>query len=365
MGLSGWHKTLHPYLNPMFTQMDFTTEDLLAFLRHDYGLPFNQADFLPSGADSDAAIFQLGGESGRLYFLKLRRGAFTEISVILPRFLHEQGVGEVIAAIPTLDGRLWTQWKAYHLVLYPFIEGQDGFETELRKQDWIWLGEAIRRIHDLDLPSDIRRHFPAETYKSSSCQSVQAYQPLIWNHQSGESVPGGSYASQLVNLLRTQWETVQGLIVRTEHLGDSLMHKTMPAVLCHSDLHAGNVLVGGDPGVVIVDWEAPLLAPKERDLMFMGAGVGGVWNQPEETAWFFQGYGQVEIDLLALAYYRCERIVADIAEYLDFFFQPGSENEPAEDEQEEALEQLRDQFTPHNVVAIAQETYQLWDAGSG
>jgi spectinomycin phosphotransferase len=84
-------------------------------------------------------------------------------------------------------------------------------------------------------------------------------------------------------------------------------------VLCHTDIHAGNVLLATNAQLYLVDWDNPLLASKERDLMFVGGGVGGVWNKQSETAWFYQGYGQVEIDPAALAYYRYERIVEDIA----------------------------------------------------
>jgi spectinomycin phosphotransferase len=40
--------------------------------------------------------------------------------------------------------------------------------------------------------------------------------------------------------------------------------------------HAGNVVVGADNELTIVDWDEPILAPKERDLMFIGGGVDGI-----------------------------------------------------------------------------------------
>jgi spectinomycin phosphotransferase len=65
----------------------------------------------------------------------------------------------------------------------------------------------------------------------------------------------------------------------------------------------------------IVDWDEPIMAPKERDLMFIGGGVCNVWNNPSEEALFYKGYGKTEINKTILAYYRHERIVEDIAEY--------------------------------------------------
>jgi spectinomycin phosphotransferase len=57
------------------------------------------------------------------------------------------------------------------------------------------------------------------------------------------------------------------------------------------------------------------MAPKERDLMFIGGGVANVWNNPREEELFYKGYGKTNINRIILAYYRHERIVQDIVEY--------------------------------------------------
>src|SRR5215216_7511990 len=117
--------------------------------------------------------------------------------------------------------------------------------------------------------------------------------------------------------------------------------------VCHSDLHAGNVLVGADDQLAIVDWDERILAPKERDLMFIAGGVGGIWNTDQKTRWFYHGYGQTAIDLLALCYYRYERIVVDIAERAEQIF--GMQG--SVEERQKRL-RLKEQFPPNNVVDI-------------
>jgi spectinomycin phosphotransferase len=86
-------------------------------------------------------------------------------------------------------------------------------------------------------------------------------------------------------------------------------------MLCHSDIHGGNVLIDSNDSIYIVDWDDPIMAPKERDLMFIGGGVANVWNKPHEETLFYKGYGTTEVNATILAYYRHERIVEDIAEY--------------------------------------------------
>ena len=108
---------------------------------------------------------------------------------------------------------------------------------------------------------------------------------------------------------------IQRLVERAEDLREKLQNHTPKFVLCHSDIHAGNLLMDGGNMIYLVDWDEPIMAPKERDLMFIGGGVGNVWNKPLEEKLFYTGYGKTEIDSTVLAYYRHERIVEDIAVY--------------------------------------------------
>jgi spectinomycin phosphotransferase len=64
---------------------------------------------------------------------------------------------------------------------------------------------------------------------------------------------------------------------------------------------------------------------------------------------FYQGYGPTQIDATALAYYRCERIVQDIAAYCEQILLT---DEGGED-RENGLRQLTRQFLPGGVVEIA------------
>ena len=55
----------------------------------------------------------------------------------------------------------------------------------------------------------------------------------------------------------------------------------------------------------VIDWDEVMLAPKERDFIFV--------REPQADA-FWEGYGQREIDWVALTYYRWERVVQDLIE---------------------------------------------------
>jgi spectinomycin phosphotransferase len=94
-----------------------------------------------------------------------------------------------------------------------------------------------------------------------------------------------------------------------------------------------------------------LLAPKERDLMFIGAGQFSHFQRAEEEhARFGAGYGPVAADPDILAYYRYERIVQDVA---SFCASIGDAATAATDREQE-LRWLASNFGPDGAIAAAQ-----------
>jgi spectinomycin phosphotransferase len=145
---------------------------------------------------------------------------------------------------------------------------------------------------------------------------------------------------------------IHRLVDRAEQLAQKLQNESHPFVLCHSDIHGGNVLMGANNIIYIVDWDEPIMAPKERDLMFIGGGIGNVWNKSHEEILFYKGYGRTEINMTMLAYYRHERIVEDIALFSQdlLLTTAGGENRP------EMYKHFIDMFEPMGVVEVAFKT---------
>jgi spectinomycin phosphotransferase len=140
------------------------------------------------------------------------------------------------------------------------------------------------------------------------------------------------------------------LVERAERLAGVLQARSPEFVLCHADLHAGNFLLDGNGAFYIVDWDTLTLAPKERDLMFIGGGLLGGWRTPEEEeTLFYRAYGQRDVDPIALAYYRYERIIQDIAVFCERIF---STNGTGAD-REQSFHYLASNFLPNGTIKIA------------
>jgi len=241
-------------------------------------------------------------------------------------------------------------------VLYPYFAGKTGFEAPLSMPQWIALGQAMKAVHATALPCALAERVPQEDYSPLWRDAVKAFHGRV-QQQRFDDPTAASFAA----LWLAKRDEIRRFVERAAQLARVLQARGVTPVICHADLHGNNVLVGAGDALAIVDWDAPILAPKERDLMFIGGGVGGIWNADQESDWFYQGYGQAEIDLVALAYYRYERIVEDIAEFSERIFgmQGGVE------ERRRGL-RLIEQFASNNVVDIADRTYQrLLDSALG
>lgn len=332
----------------MLEKPDLADEKIIGCLRREYGLNGVQLTFLPLGADRNTAVYRAVMGDGTAYFVKLRRGDFDETGVIVPKLLFEGGVRQIISPIATQSGQLWAGLNDFAVILYPFVEGQDAYDVDLTDTHWIEFGRALKGIHSAKLPPSIIARILRETWSAQWRDRVKAFQKQVEQTTYADPV-----SAELAALLRKQSRVISHLITRADYLADVLKAQSLEYIACHADIHAWNLLIGTDGGLHIVDWDTLILAPKERDLMFVGGGLfAGRRSPAEEERLFYQGYGQTEINRAALAYYRCERIVQDIAAYCEQILL----TEPGGEDRANGLQQLASQFQPGAVVELALRT---------
>ena len=312
-----------------------------------FGLRISEATFQPSG-DVNSAVYRITTDGRARYLLKLRRADFDEVAVAVPAYLHSRGVLGVMAPIATTSNELWIRTHGFNWMLYPFFDGKSGFEAPLSPAQWIALGETMRKVHTAILPADLARHVPRESYSPHNRATVKALDTQVERFLFDDPP-----SAQLASFWTTNRTEIRTVVERAEQLAQQMRDRATEFVLCHSDLHAGNVLLGADDKLAIVDWDNPILATKERDLMFVGGGIGGTWNDPREREWFYTGYGPAEIDSVAIAFHRYERIVADFADYgAQIFGMKGN----AED-RDSGVRKFMSGFLPNNVIEIAHKSY--------
>jgi spectinomycin phosphotransferase len=324
--------------------MTISDQRLIDCLKVAYGIEAAAITQLSGGADLNASVYKVEG-SGQSYFVKLKEGHQHQISIDVLEFLHDRGIRQIIPPVKTVLGLSMHLLEQYTLLVYPFVEGQDGFTMPLSPDQWILFGKVMRQLHDLAVPTSLQVRL--EDYSAQWRHAVRALYQKIDDGLSADQV-----AMRLLQVMGEQRTTILRLVDRAEQLAEMISRMTPKLVLCHSDIHGGNLLIGKNGSLAIVDWDEPIFAPKERDLMFIGGGVANVWNDPGEEALFYQGYGRTEINREILAYYRHERIVEDIAIYGQQLLLSSAGGQ----KRQESYQHFIDMFEPRGVVEIACET---------
>ncbi|MDQ3226379.1 MAG: phosphotransferase [Chloroflexota bacterium] len=293
---------------------------IAACLNEHYGLRAASITYLPIGYDFNAAVYEVVSPDGITSFLKIRFGPMHEPGLLVPVALADLGVPNLLASIRTRSSRLWCAlagYPGYTVVLYPFIRGENAMVAGMDDAQWRTFGSTLRAVHDSGLGEQLRGLLPVETFALSSAAKVRRLLDLILADGARFDSP---VASSFAAFWRENADRICDLLARAEALGNTLQAWRFDHVLCHADIHAANILVGDDGRIHLIDWDGPLLAPRERDLLFViGSRIARVVEPREETL-FFAGYGPVEIDPAALIYYRYERIVEDLGEFGESVF---------------------------------------------
>jgi spectinomycin phosphotransferase len=333
----------------MLEKPNISDELLMARLQQEYELHVAELTFLPIGADARTAVYRVLTDHGTAYFLKLRKN-FDEAIVRVPQFLNENGIKETLVPFETKSKQGWADFGEYKMILYPFIEGKDGFEVELTDHHRQILGAAFKGIHTAKIPYELKKQIRKETFAPQWRDDMRFHQSQVRNKTFDDST-----AEKLAVFIRSKQNEITHLVERAEKLASELQSKLPELVLCHSDIHGGNILISNKGELYIVDWDDPILAPKERDLMFIGGGIDKIWKSEREEAVFYEGYGKTQINLSALAYYRYERIIEDlvvICEQLLLTNEGGADRE-------QAYTWFTSNFEAGSTVAIVKKTVGL------
>ena len=325
-------------------------EKIVACLGENYGIAVSRIEFLQLGNDSSAWVYRVIARDGKDYFLKVRRGGVDVPGVLIPRFLFEQGIEQVVAAIPTKTQQVWQPLEEFVLLLYPFIKGQMGMEIELRDSQWIEYGRFLKQLHTTRLPEHLLEQLPKESFVpkwsgvvDGLCEKVMK-DNTFWHPSENE----------LAAFWKKKEVEIRSIVKRADELGKRLQEKDLEFILCHADIHNANLLLTRERKMHVVDWDGAILAPKERDLMFIvETTIGGFAVESKEEKLFFQGYGRTQVDPLALAYYRYEWVVQDIGDYGERVFLL---KDVGDETKADAVQGFKEMFQPGNVVESAYQS---------
>jgi spectinomycin phosphotransferase len=308
-----------------------------------FGIRVAALAFLPVGNDAASWAYRVRAARGQAFFLKVRAGADRVPGAVVPWHLQRLGVPHVLAPLASGTGAPTVRVGGFALALYPMLEARTGAEGGLSPRQWRQLGAALRQIHAVRPPAELTRLVGREAFRPSRRELIADLEALL-------ATAGDPPARALARCWRARQSVIDRLVARADDLGRQLARQQFPQVLCHADLHTWNVLVDADEQLWIVDWDEAILAPRERDLMFVVGGIARGLVRPGDTDRFFQGYGRVEVAPRLLAYYRAAWAVADIAAYGEQVLMTPAAGEAT---RRAAVDDFKSLFAPGKIVDLA------------
>ncbi|REG01103.1 spectinomycin phosphotransferase [Asanoa ferruginea] len=281
----------------MIEKPDIPDSVLVEGVHDGWGLFVDEVVFLPVGLDGAAWAYEVRILGGGRRFLKVRTGEFTRPALPVPSYLFAHGLTQVVAPIGGVHAA-----SGLRLALYPFIDGENLWSRGLTDAQWTAYGRFLGALHAVELPDEVAALLPIEAYASTAPHRVRALADQaaadpalgpLWRRHSGQL---SAWADE------------------AERLECEAAAAPRPIVVCHADIHPGNLLADGSDDLRVVDWDAPVRAPRERDLMFVfGTEFGEHPINARREAQFRSGYGPLDLDDNMLRYYRLERRLDDVA----------------------------------------------------
>jgi spectinomycin phosphotransferase len=293
-------------------------DKIISSLATNYDVQTSSISFLPIGYDMNAAVFEVILIDGSFYFLKVRFGPIYEPGLEVPSALIDLWIPNILGPLRTRTSELWCQLEGssgFSIVLYPYVENENAKKVGLTDAQWRTFGSTLQAVHSSGLEQRFRDHLPVETFALPSAALVREMLDL----PDAAHVPIAA-AERFTRFWRDSSGQICQMIERAESLGRDLQSGSFEHVLCHADIHGANILVDRKGKIFLIDWDGPIIAPRERDLLFVVGSVIGCPVEPREETLFFEGYGPFEIDPSALIYYRYERVIHDLGEMAQRIF---------------------------------------------
>ena len=273
----------------------------MACVAAEYGVALRRLTYIPRGEASYSYVAESG--DGARYILKvldvsrLARIAVQRMTFVLP-LLHELRSKTLLPNVPqpifTVAGAPVAFCGDCRLVLLDYVEGVNPDRATFHRPDvWARPARDVAHLHAateiLESPCPDIEMFEIP-FETALLEGMAALAKVTTADGPGPQAPA--------SLLLPQADTMMALLARLRELADLARDLASSNVLCHTDIHRWNLLIGADDAVTIIDWEGAKRAPAEHDLFafngddfpaFLDAylSAGGVRDLHAETFGFY------------------------------------------------------------------------------
>ena len=305
--------------------------DLMLALRQGYGIELENIEFLLRGFGGDCYKVETANTDN--YFLKVHDPLTNQSTAASSRdfylpLMHQLYCKQVLQNIPhliqTLDGSLSLKIGVNRLVVTDFIEGELVGFVDLPEPVLVRLAELVGVLHNSRSQLQFEHPFIDQFEIVFEKELLESFETLSELPETAS--PGQKTVKELILPRKDQ---ITADLEQLKALQTYARNTHKPKVVCHTDLHGGNLMTDCNGILYILDWENALIAPPEHDLFFF-AGEKGFW----ELFWphYTSQFPAASIDPEILRFYFYRRALEDVADFIFRILR--GENSPERDQQE-------------------------------
>lgn len=240
---------------------DLTPEQVSDWLRTHWGFDIERVDYtlLGHGSHNWTAVTT----DGTKWFAKANRAGpdseFSQVTHQTAAALHEAGLAFVLGAVRDRSGAVRPKVSPdWEVAVFPFIEGRN---PDFGTDDRVPVAEAVGRLHAYAPVLDFALHWSPSWLQPELKQLLAEELDRPWT--------GGPYGESARALLASAQPDIQRLLAESDRLVALLAESDEPWVMTHGEPHGGNTMLDTSGGAHLVDCNAMMYAPRERDLRLL------------------------------------------------------------------------------------------------
>lgn len=295
---------------------DLTPMQVTETLRANWGITATGIDYVALGDGS--CNWRVTGDDGRRWFIKAERASddnFFRVTYETAATLRDAGLNFVHAAVRDSYGELRRPVSAnWDLAVFPFLDARN---PDFHGDDRATIAGAIGRLHAHGPHPDVAFRWTPGYRQPELRQLLAGGFDEPWDT--------GPYGEPARRLFRSSAAEVEALLSLHDRLYERLEDSNEPWVVTHGEPHGGNTMIDTAGAVHLIDCNAMMIAPRERDLRLLlhvsHRRPRGLDNSKVRAA-YRAGAGPVEPRMFVLELFRAEWHLMEISAYGQQFHQP-------------------------------------------
>jgi spectinomycin phosphotransferase len=175
---------------------------------------------------------------------------------------YKAGIANVVCPTRAKSGPLRIRIGESYVALYNFIAGKTAEESRFNDSQFEKLGELLAKIHRSN------KLLGEYSVKGNFEISFETKFLAVFGELDRLTKDSTEYRKKVRLFLDPYRERFMEELATLRELQSKVRQMDLEFVNCHGEPSPGNVLISDVSEVCLLDWDEPILAPKEKDLLF-------------------------------------------------------------------------------------------------